>query len=854
MASVRATGLEKLCQLVRPLAGHLPPWSGRYRFAREVAARYQEVLLTKPDCPPGRNLLIAVPHFWPSVGGLEHRVEQFTAELVRAGYQVTVITPDFPGRTGDSRNGARIISVSPGLRVDGFPAWPYLVRKSVLSGHFDACLLIQDPLGELLWSVEQVVPPPGTKLIIQPIINAEGYAKWRDDAGFSGRLAALLKGATVAVAMTRTGPDTHFMVEAGIAHSYIPNASVVPEAAAGFRRRYGISENSFMVLHVANLWWIKNHIGLLNALDPLPDNFKLVLVGSPTAEKDCAQALFGRLAQRPEVLYVPGLSREDVSSAMEEADVIVLSSFGEGSPNTILEAMAHCKPWLATPDCGAANDNAGGIISPLTEFNDHLVALQRNPELGRRLGAVGHRHWQSCFSWNRVTRGWINLLEEGQGTEGFAMPGEIADEMARLKSLIAEAIKDRELAIDPSAELPAAEASPVLESYGPTRALVNIGMVTYNRLEFTRQAVAALQSVDPGCRFFLTVIDNASSDGTQEYLEELKCGGVINNLILLDQNVGVAKASNLAWSLVPEADYYLKLDNDIVVQKPLWLGNMVKVCHLLPDAGAVAYNFEPTSYPLVDLHGVLVRPKLKENLGGACIMISRQTHERLGFWCEDYGLYGEEDADYGTRIRCAALLNIYMEDEEVGVHLPSGRAASIDVAYNARDGMEESLHAQYRDWKDDCRRSNMLSGKVELNVSRYLQGGHRLYHGSPFVEKWRESRQEAATSGCASPAAVAAGEESESSPGDFGNLTLSRLLNEEDVKLYYLIRNGVYKDRFIHFKGAVLLTPHMLLILTALILSTVITCRYRRLYIVLHGIFMGWRGELGLHPRYLLEG
>jgi len=867
MRPAREGKFNRLRNLARSIVVHLPPWSERYQSSLEATACYERLLLTRPDCPSGRNILIAIPHFWPSVGGLEHRVEQFSFELVQAGYQVTILTPEFPGRKADSRNGARIFSVNPGITIDGLPAWPYLVRKSVLSGHFDACVLIQDPLGELLWSVEHLVPPPGTKLIIQPIINAEGYAKWKDDAEFSGRLAALLRGATVTVAMTRTGPDTHFMLREAISHAYIPNASALPETVGGFRRKHGIPDNCFVVLHIANLWWIKNHIGLLDALNPLPDFWKLVLIGSPTAEKECARAVADRLVQRPEVLYIPGLSREEVSSAMEEADVIVLSSFGEGSPNTILEAMTHKKPWLATPHCGAANDNAGGIISPLTEFMDHLAVLQQNPELRRRLGSAGHRHWQSCFSWNRVVKGWIDLFEEGKLREGFSMPPEIADEMAQLRLLFADGTARRDPA-DPSVvqSVPGrADGQATLrrldgeQKNTGTGAFVNIGMVTYNRLEFTRQVVAALQSMAAGCAFVLTVVDNASSDGTREYLEDLRRGGVIKNLILLDENVGVAKASNLAWSLEPQADYYLKLDNDIVVEKPLWLGNMVRVFEALPEAGAVAYNFEPTSYPLVSLHGIQVRPKLKENLGGACILISKRTHERLGYWCEDYGLYGEEDADYGTRIRCAGLSNIYMEDEEVGFHLPSGRAASIDVTYAACDGVEESIHARYRDWKDNCRRSNMLSGKVELNVSCYLQGERWLYLDSRFVEAWREGQvndPEVVITARENQMIAATGVEgyNDGSSGDSALSTLRRLLAEDDVKLYYLVRNRVYKDRFIRFKGSMLLSVRTLFLLSAMVLSMLVTCRFRRIYIVLHAVFMGWRGELGLHPKYLLQG
>ena len=268
---------------------------------------------------------------------------------------------------------------------------------------------------------------------------------------------------------------------------------------------------------------------------------------------------------------------------------------------------------------------------------------------------------------------------------------------------------------------------------------VNIGMITYNRLEFTRQAIDALVNTSAGYGYSLTVIDNASSDGSREYLQNQKALGVIKNLVLLDENVGVAKASNLAWSLEPEAAYYLKLDNDIVIQKPGWLGMMVDVVMAIPEAGAAAYNFEPVSYPEYEVHGIWVRPK-NGNLGGACVLIPRNIHQLLGFWCEDYGLYGEEDADYGYRIMQAGLFNVYMHDEQIGIHLPSGRAAVIDpLTLLSSGGGEEDWYKEYRVWKDMLRRRNVQSGLFPGNLEKYTQSGGAVYLESAFLKNREES-------------------------------------------------------------------------------------------------------------------
>jgi glycosyltransferase involved in cell wall biosynthesis len=265
-------------------------------------------------------------------------------------------------------------------------------------------------------------------------------------------------------------------------------------------------------------------------------------------------------------------------------------------------------------------------------------------------------------------------------------------------------------------------------------AFVNIGMVTFNRLDFTRQAIASVAKYTD-FPYILTVIDNDSQDGTREYLQRMHREGVIDNLLLLDENVGVAKASNLAWYQEPDASHYLKLDNDIVIRKPGWLGKMVAIVDQITNIGVLAYNFEPISYPLVETGGVQIRVKPSGNLGGACILVPHRTWELLGDWCEDYGLYGEEDRDYGFRVSQAGLINAYMADEDIGDHLPAGKAALISATtLAASDGQEERSEAVYRQWKDRQRSEHLkLLGAWERNQFAYSSGARPLRVVSRFV-------------------------------------------------------------------------------------------------------------------------
>lgn len=83
-------------------------------------------------------------------------------------------------------------------------------------------------------------------------------------------------------------------------------------------------------------------------------------------------------------------------------------------------------------------------------------------------------------------------------------------------------------------------------------------------------------------------------------------------------------------------------------------------------------------------------------IGGACMLIPRRTHEKLGYWREDYEKYGEEDADFSFRAYCDGFVLGYMKDN-LGKHLPE------DFGYEAE---VESTTQNYRAWKDACNASN----------------------------------------------------------------------------------------------------------------------------------------------------
>ena len=239
---------------------------------------------------------------------------------------------------------------------------------------------------------------------------------------------------------------------------------------------------------------------------------------------------------------------------------------------------------------------------------------------------------------------------------------------------------------------------------------VDIGIVTWNRRALTERCIESVIRT-AGHPFRLFVADNGSSDGTQEYLRGLHEQGVIQRLLLFDRNYGVAPASNSLWEF-SDAKFFLKLDNDIEALREGWLAEIVRVCTRNPEVGLLAFSFQKQlykkEYPQTRLSGGDVVQDPDETLNGACMMIPRATWHKLGFWCEDYAPYGEEDAEYCQRAHLLGMGMYYLADTDWMAHR----------THDYTGGTEEAQ--RYRHWKQQHRARNTGAGGLStINVLMY---------------------------------------------------------------------------------------------------------------------------------------
>ena len=139
---------------------------------------------------------------------------------------------------------------------------------------------------------------------------------------------------------------------------YIPNgldmirfSPVDDQARSALRRRLGWPASRRIVLTVANFSGVKNHLGILHALESLDvirSPLRFCWAG-PLRPPDGLLGIRERIAQLnlTDAIQILG-PRNDVVDLYRASDVLLLNSISEGTPNVVLEAMACGCPVIAT--------------------------------------------------------------------------------------------------------------------------------------------------------------------------------------------------------------------------------------------------------------------------------------------------------------------------------------------------------------------------------------------------------------------------------------------------------------------------------------------------------------------------
>lgn len=162
---------------------------------------------------------------------------------------------------------------------------------------------------------------------------------------------------------------------------------------ARFREELGVDDETILVGIVGRLTEIKNHEMFLNSVARLKDQpaLRFVVIGDGSLRQQLEEQARS-LGLESKVIFAGG--RRDPEYFYPALDIVALTSLNEGTPLTLIEAMANARPVIATSVGGVVDllRDDRGILVPSGDEEAFASALRRladDPQLRKNLGARG---------------------------------------------------------------------------------------------------------------------------------------------------------------------------------------------------------------------------------------------------------------------------------------------------------------------------------------------------------------------------------------------------------------------------------------------------------------------------------
>ncbi len=224
----------------------------------------------------------------------------------------------------------------------------------------------------------------------------------------------------------------------------------------------------------------------------------------------------------------------------------------------------------------------------------------------------------------------------------------------------------------------------------PAMPKVSVVIPTFNRLDLTRACLTALCANTPAGGVEIIVVDNASTDGTREFLDAEQKAGLLT-AILNETNLGFARACNQG-AAAARGKYVLFLNNDTEV-RPGWLEPLIQTAeadlrigalgskllfadNTIQHAGVVLLDDRAHGDPLLAHHifsrqphdlPEANRPRICPALTAACFFVRKEVFDQVGGFEEEFW-NGYEDVDLCLKISAVGKLLVYQPASVVTHH------------------------------------------------------------------------------------------------------------------------------------------------------------------------------------------
>ena len=235
--------------------------------------------------------------------------------------------------------------------------------------------------------------------------------------------------------------------------------------------------------------------------------------------------------------------------------------------------------------------------------------------------------------------------------------------------------------------------------------LISIVILNYNGLNYLKETIPLIKNINYK-NFEIIVVDNGSSDGSVDFLNQLGQINVIKN----KTNLGYGAGKNIGVDAA-KGEYILMIDNDIVIKNRFILNNLLSVWNKnigfiqvpLLDHGTSTTKYYGIFFSLyganshqksINIKHILSFKERTIDIGaptGACMFFHKSFWTSMGGFDESQP-FNIDDIDIGPRAWICGFKNV-LYTKDFFVHLGVNKTNSVN-AYSDRFKFVFSGHAR----------------------------------------------------------------------------------------------------------------------------------------------------------------
>lgn len=212
-------------------------------------------------------------------------------------------------------------------------------------------------------------------------------------------------------------PDNIITIYNGVDEKKFNDKTILKSKAADFKKRFGILPEEKVITLLGRVRKAKGHFDLIDALDYLRScsiPFRFLIVGDGPEKEELLNKIVKK-GLSDKVVFAGYQS--DVPVVMTATDILVLPSYREALPLSIIEAMLVQKPVIASAVGGIVEviepNHNGVLIQPGSpkQLAKEIINLLENPVLCDRLGRAGYEKAIARYTIDNMVDSTISYYE-----------------------------------------------------------------------------------------------------------------------------------------------------------------------------------------------------------------------------------------------------------------------------------------------------------------------------------------------------------------------------------------------------------------------------------------------------------